>query len=1249
MKILLKILLCLTLVIVLPAHANSSEAPESKIEKLRQQQKADLDRIKDEYDNRARKEVPRRQDGTLDTDSPQYKDLKNEYTSQRNKVQDEYKSKDPRTADFDPKNEIKGVKNTGSAPKDVRADADWAAESPEAANAKTDQWKNRGDVVVDEGHKIVNKTTDETLWKPGYKPGDKGLVSDGDAHGTQGGIEKVTRIEGKEGFEKSGDGVRDPEGVALDNEKKFLDAQKRGNQKDMSKTVVKAGDSTGRSADPAQKDLYETAKGQKNYGDEITSGVSDLGDDPDMRAKKVADYQKNLDAEMRQNVAEGQKQGAALDNQRKQIADSAQKTETSGDKAWNDAKNKANYGETNTTSEEIDTRRQKVADSNRATAEANQKARADLEGSGGKMPDAETSGNTAGKGTETVKGAGPTTDGPEGRSTTADTPDGKPRGPATDASEGKFGKAVDKFGKGMQAVDILSGAQDFKEAAKKGDVEGMGKAAVNAADGLTGGVKGTVDTLVTKGSDRAAAQDDIEQANRANLENQNQHIANDLQRSGMDKDEIKGILDAKARGDEGPLHNSYEKLGKPIPTLVVEKPVEGDDTVIDRTKEVAVGIGEKVVKAGTFVKETGEDVGEIATGLTENGVAREVINQQKENLSPSNIGDGLGAITDTINAGRENTRAKDSLADKLVEKGASREDAAKAAEAWSKGDRSQLDGLKEKLGLPVANPKADGKGQDGKPKTDGSGADGKPKGEALGQDGKPKDDAGGKGEGENGDAEKTGDGEKKGLVKEPTTEKGPEIVAPPELPVGPAVTETAKPDGPVPPEVDPKAESEKESGAGEKKGLVKEPTIEKGPEIVAPPESPAGPAVTETAKPNEPTSPEVQDGDGGTTSQPDNPGETTVDKGYVESSDGSRITITEKTDGSGKVINQTHTTTDSSGNVTEKTVYPGEAGEGKTTNGSGEPNQDSLKGQEPTAGEPSVPVPGAGASSGSSLGQYADQNKADTQQKTGDAITAMGQNSQLGEAANVANQQIQDAQNIQDSGARDAETTQTESAQKTAQADRDNSLGNEIGDAVEKGITQGGQAFGGAIGGAAADKVADDVFGEPHKDGNSSSDHGHEGTQVASADAPTSEKHSPSGPSGSDGEHGGKHSKEKRPTADDDSVPGVEEGGSSEEEAPPSPVKVTSVSPVTKPTPSPATKATPATEGADTIPQELYDKFYKEGLRDGRACRSKSGSTASMDCVLGIPGCSYANIKPKWVPALKSFCIKGFFDGENGK
>ena len=334
--------------------------------------------------------------------------------------------------------------------------------------------------------------------------------------------------------------------------------------------------------------------------------------------------------------------------------------------------------------------------------------------------------------------AGPATDGPNGRGPSTDSPDGKPRGPVADAPEGKFGKAVDKFGKGMQAVDILSGAQDFKEAAKKGDVEGMGKATINTADGLVGGVKGTVDTLVTKANDRSAAQEAIDQANRSHLENQNQRIAIDLQRSGMGKDEIKEILDAKARGDEGPLRDSYDKLNKPIPPLVVEKPVEGDDTAKDRAGQVATGIGEKVIKTGTFVKEAGEDIGEIATGLTEKGVPGELIEQQKKNLAPSNIAEGLEAAADTIKAGRDEARARDSLADKLVEKGAAPGEAAKAAEAWSKGDRSQLDALKEKLGLPVASPKVDGKPPGGNPEPGGKSVDGKRKDEALATEGKPK-------------------------------------------------------------------------------------------------------------------------------------------------------------------------------------------------------------------------------------------------------------------------------------------------------------------------------------------------------------------------------------------------------------------------------------------------------------------------------------------------------------------------------
>jgi hypothetical protein len=297
-----------------------------------------------------------------------------------------------------------------------------------------------------------------------------------------------------------------------------------------------------------------------------------------------------------------------------------------------------------------------------------------------------------------VTSKGQAADAPKGKGQIADAPDGKPRAP--NAPEGKPGtarKALDKIGKGMIAVDIFSGAEDFKEAAKQGDAEGMKRAAVNTADSLTGGVKGTYDTITTKAGDASAALNAIDQANRMNEESHNQRVAIELQGAGVSKDEIRRILDAKAKGDNGPMNSKFAKIGKPVPIKIVEKGPTGDDAALDRAEEVIKGMVEKTEKAGKFLNDTRKDLTEIGTGLAEKNTRDAVIEQVQENVSIDNMRVGIDARNINNKANTDRAAARKRLEDKLVEKGASRDEAAKAVRAWDEGDRSAVNELKERI------------------------------------------------------------------------------------------------------------------------------------------------------------------------------------------------------------------------------------------------------------------------------------------------------------------------------------------------------------------------------------------------------------------------------------------------------------------------------------------------------------------------------------------------------------------------
>lgn len=312
---------------------------------------------------------------------------------------------------------------------------------------------------------------------------------------------------------------------------------------------------------------------------------------------------------------------------------------------------------------------------------------------------AEPKGKPAGQVADVPKGKGPTADvpdNPKGRG--VNTPEGKP--------PGKLGKGLEKVGKGMIAVDILSGAEDFKEAAKKGDVEGMKDAAVATADSFTGGAKGTYDVVTTKLGDAGEVADKEDYTQKKVGEEVRQQLEAKARRMGASKEAAKEAMDAYEKGDKSKFHDLVKELqAKGAKDTRTPRPVdpgkapdmEGDDTAWDRTKEVGKGMAERVKKAGKFLDDTRKDLTEIGTGLADKDTRDAVIEQVKENTSIENIRAGLDARDLSNKADADRAAARRRLADKLVEQGASRDEVEKAVSEWDKGDRHTLDALKERI------------------------------------------------------------------------------------------------------------------------------------------------------------------------------------------------------------------------------------------------------------------------------------------------------------------------------------------------------------------------------------------------------------------------------------------------------------------------------------------------------------------------------------------------------------------------
>ncbi|MFH0984355.1 MAG: hypothetical protein V1882_02340 [Candidatus Omnitrophota bacterium] len=255
-------------------------------------------------------------------------------------------------------------------------------------------------------------------------------------------------------------------------------------------------------------------------------------------------------------------------------------------------------------------------------------------------------------------------------------------------------KAVKAAGTVMIGIDIGSTAQDTKEDIKKGDLKGAATRVIEAgANMITAGEYGAIKTGLEKNADMTEAQKQIANANKQNEAAYDLQAEKKLREAGVSRDEVTRIMEAKAKGDDSALENKFKELGIKAPEKIVEKAPEGDDTAGERTVAVGKGMVESAEKAGTFVKETVQDVGEITIGMTEKGVAAEVARQAKEN-----IGDAVGTYQENKKAGQTTEDFKQGVKDRLLAKGATPEGAQKAADALAdNGDASKMKKLEELL------------------------------------------------------------------------------------------------------------------------------------------------------------------------------------------------------------------------------------------------------------------------------------------------------------------------------------------------------------------------------------------------------------------------------------------------------------------------------------------------------------------------------------------------------------------------
>lgn len=335
---LLSLTLAWALAAALALPAAAEQKPPEKpsptlIEKLRLQQQAELEKLKAAYHEKVRSNPKLvKPDGSIDTTHPEYQATLEAYQKEKAGIQAEYKKQDPRAADLAALEAKYGKGNidiSGSAPKDVRADVDISAKSPELANKIAEQWKKEHgaeNVKYDEKLGIwIDKTTDTTLWAPPTPEQLKNRQDYHDAFSTPGG-KKATGVKGTEA-------VRDPEGFVLDNEKKFIHAAGDLNSGedpggDPAKQLARdmalktAGKSVSKSAEATGQDskVAQDADKLRSYQDEFETGITPLGATPEQQKRDIQKWLGTADQQLQNSKAASVPMGQKVRETREEVA-----------------------------------------------------------------------------------------------------------------------------------------------------------------------------------------------------------------------------------------------------------------------------------------------------------------------------------------------------------------------------------------------------------------------------------------------------------------------------------------------------------------------------------------------------------------------------------------------------------------------------------------------------------------------------------------------------------------------------------------------------------------------------------------------------------------------------------------------------------------------------------------------------------------------------------------------------------------
>ena len=277
-------------------------------------------------------------------------------------------------------------------------------------------------------------------------------------------------------------------------------------------------------------------------------------------------------------------------------------------------------------------------------------------------------------------------------------------------TEGPQKTKTSKIEKVATAINVIQHADAViktTDAANKGDYEGFRKESagviMNVADEVTLGGASAAKAVVEAGVAGKGYFKEVDKANSREMKNeQAMSIARDLRASGKFTTEeatrlAEGYVNGSER-DKALVDSAYDKMGKSVPER---------GTVNQTWSEAAETLGESAIETGgqvvggiaSAVGNVGRGVvnaGEIAVGLTEKGVAKELASTVGENMSSDNLsagaevikqatGENIDAAVETVKGffGRdEKSLQHEKIVESLMRQGATREQANDVADRY---------------------------------------------------------------------------------------------------------------------------------------------------------------------------------------------------------------------------------------------------------------------------------------------------------------------------------------------------------------------------------------------------------------------------------------------------------------------------------------------------------------------------------------------------------------------------------------